>query len=131
MTMPFGAFRSRADAEEKIAELHAREMNGENWARSYHDEGFVVREAIIDTDFEVPALPKPRDKWALRTTTVSSGPSSWPSTRVEVCLRDTDGLKPVASYLRNHTLYQTFEPFRQGTRELALGLASLPNCVSS
>jgi hypothetical protein len=116
----FGAFRTRGEADTKIATLAAREMHGENWARRYHDQGFVVREAVIDTDFELPSLPKPRDKWVVRTTPVSNGPYAWHSTRVEVCRRCPDGLESVASYLRNHALYATFEPFRQGTREFAL-----------
>jgi hypothetical protein len=115
----FGCFRTRAEAEAEIAKLAAREMHGENWARRYHDQGFVVRDVVVATDFEIPSLPKPRDQWALRTAVVSNGPA-WPSTRIDVCRRGINGLEPAASYLRNHALYATFEPFRQGTRELAL-----------
>jgi hypothetical protein len=39
---------------------------------------------------------------------------------VEVLRRGESGLKPAASYFRNHALYWTFEPFRQGAREFAL-----------
>jgi hypothetical protein len=49
--MYFGAFRSRAEAETQIAKLKAREMHGANWARRYHDRGFVVREAVVETRF--------------------------------------------------------------------------------
>jgi len=91
-----------------------------SWARRYHDKGFVIREVTVDTDFEIPPLPKPRDAWVVRTTSVSNGPGKWPSTAVEVLRRGQVGLELAASYLRNHALYLTFEPFRQGTRELAL-----------
>ncbi len=116
----FGAFRTRAEAETRVAELIVREMHGENWAARYHDQGFVIRESIVETDFEVPSLPKPRDEWAVRTSEVSNGPGVWASTKVEVCRRGDDGLEPVASYLRNLALFQTFEPFRQGGRAYAL-----------
>ena len=116
----FGAFRTRAEAEAKIGELAVREMHGESWARRYHDRGFVIREVAVETEFELPPRPKPRDRWAVRTSPVSNGPDAWPSMSVEVCRRGDGGLEPVATYLRNHALYGTFEPFRQGGRELAL-----------
>lgn len=58
----FGAFRTVDEAQTEIAKLVTREMNGRNWAELYHDRGFVVREVVVDTDFEIPAEPKPRDK---------------------------------------------------------------------
>lgn len=115
-----GTFRTRAQAAAEIATLSAREMHGENWARRYHDGGFVVREVEVETDFEIPSRPKPRDAWAVRTTEVRGREGVWPSTAVEVCRRGEHGLEPAASYVRNHGLYRTFEPFRQGDRELAL-----------
>lgn len=115
----FGAFRTRDEALAKIEHLSAKEMNGENWARRYHDEGFVIREVAVETDFEVPSLPTPRDRWAVRATSVSNGPA-WSSTNVEVCRRGPDGLEPVTHYLRNYEMLRTFEPFRQGAREFAL-----------
>jgi hypothetical protein len=114
----FGARRTRAEAAAVIAELSARQMHGKSWAGTYHDQGFVIREALVDTDFEIPPLPKPRDAWVLRATPLSNGNTSWPSTRVAVFRRGAE--TPVASYERNHGLYTTFEPFRQGARELAL-----------
>jgi len=116
----FGAYRARAEAEAEIVKLATREMHGQPWAARYHDQGFVIREVRVETDFEPPPLPKPRDRYALRARLVSNEPDAWPSTAVEVCRRSAGGLEPVASYLRNHGLYWTFEPFRQGARELAL-----------
>lgn len=48
----FGAHQTRAAAEQQVAKLQAQEMNGRNWAEQYHDRGFVIREAVVDTDFE-------------------------------------------------------------------------------
>lgn len=117
--MHFGTFRTRGEAEAEIAKLNAREMNGENWASQYHDRGFEIREAVVEVDFEVPTLPKPRDSWVLRTTPISHA-LGWASTRVEVCRRGKQGLENTATYTRNYPLHTTFEPFRQGEREYAL-----------
>src|SRR5438552_15640841 len=62
----FGAFRSTAEAEAEIAKLRAREMNGRNWAEQYHNRGFVIRDAVVETDFAIPPQPKPRDKYAVQ-----------------------------------------------------------------
>ncbi len=115
-----GTFRTCAEAEAEIVTLSAREMHGENWARCYHDRGFVIRETVVETDFEIPSLPKPRDAWAVRTSEISNGEGVMASTAVEVCRRGAHGLEPAASYVRNLALCRTFEPFRQGDRELAL-----------
>jgi hypothetical protein len=116
----FGAFATKREAEAQIADLVKREMHGENWAQKYHDKGFVIREVLVDVEFEVPSQPKPRDKWAVRTTTVSNGPHAWASTEVEVCRRMPEGLVTAAKYLRDYAMLGTFEPFRQGKREYAL-----------
>ena len=78
----FGAFRSVAEAEAKIANLQAQEMGGRNWAEQYHNRGFVIREVIVETDFEIPSLPKPRDKYAVNGIKVSPpivGSARWVS----------------------------------------------------
>jgi hypothetical protein len=118
----FGAFRTRAEAEAEIANLVTREMNGGNWAEQYHDRGFVIREAIVQTDFEIPPRPKPRDRYFVRGTRKENRPGTWPSTVVEVFRRASAGGEPekVAEYERNYGLLHTFEPFRQGGREFAL-----------
>ena len=117
----FGAFRCAADAEANIRNLRAREMHGRNWSDQYHNRGFVIREAVVETDFEVPPLPKPRDKYCINSRKVNQ-PGTWDSTIVEV-FRRTDapgGHAKVGEYKRNYALLQTFEPFRQGNREFAL-----------
>jgi hypothetical protein len=118
----FGAFRSRAEAEARIAVLDAEEMDGRSWAEQYHDDGFVVREAVIGTDFEIPPRPGPRDRYFVRTAPRPNRPGTWDSTHVEVCRRDVPAgqVVKVCDYVRDHAMLQTFEPFRQGKRELAL-----------
>jgi hypothetical protein len=118
----FGAFRTAAEAEAEVAKLLAREMDGRNWAERYHDRGFVVREAVVETDFVVPLRPKPRDRYFVRGFRKPNTPGTWDSTVVEVFRRTDGGGDPgkVAEYVRNYSLLQTFEPFRQGDREYAL-----------
>lgn len=118
----FGAFRSVSKAEAKIAELSARVMHGRNWAEHHHDKGFVIREAIVETDFEIPSYPKPRDKYVAKGSPKPNAPGTWDSTVVEVFRRagSSGDLEKVCEYERNHSMLQTFEPFRQGGRELAL-----------
>jgi hypothetical protein len=50
----FGTFRSIPEAEAKIASLLADERDGRNWAQTYHNRGFVIRPATVETDFEIP-----------------------------------------------------------------------------
>jgi hypothetical protein len=117
----FGAFRTSADAEKEVARLEAREMHGSNWAAQYHDLGFEIRTSVVDVDFELPPRPKPRDRYCVRATPVHA-PGTWSQVDVEV-FRRTDaqgGLEQVARYARNHGMYSTFEPFRQGNRDFAL-----------
>ena len=57
----FGAYRTRREAEAEIEQLLTQEMNRENWAQRYHDRGFVIREHIVTTDFEIPSRPSPRE----------------------------------------------------------------------
>lgn len=117
----FGAFRTRAEAEAHIVELGAREMHGRNWAAQYHDQGFVIREHAVDTDFEPPSRPKPRDKYFVEGTPKPNAPGTWDSTLVEVFRRHgASERERVCIFERDYALLQTFEPFRQGTRELAL-----------
>lgn len=117
----FGAFRTRAEAERQIRELQSRTMHGENWADKYHNRGFVIREHVVETDFEIPPRPRPRERYVLRTKAQPNAPGTWDSTVVEVCRRtDSGDPEPVCTYVRNHALFQTFEPFRQGNREYAL-----------
>jgi hypothetical protein len=62
----FGAFRSRSEADAEIAKLYAMGMDGRNWAKQYHNKGFVVRETLGAVDFEIPSQPKPRDNYAVK-----------------------------------------------------------------
>jgi len=118
----FGAFRTVAEAEAEIAELRAREMNGRNWMEQYHNRGFVIREAVVQTDFEIPPRPKSRDRYFVRDTRKDHQPGPIASTIVEIFRRGDHGREPerVCKYERNYGLLDTFEPFRQGGRDFAL-----------
>ena len=118
----FGAFRTLSEAEAEIAKLRAREMNGRRWAEQYHNRGFTVRETVVETDFEIPPRPKPRDRYFVQGTRKENRPGTWASTSVEVFRRTDDGGNPekVCEYERDYGLLHTFEPFRQGGREFAL-----------
>lgn len=117
----FGAFRSRREAEAKIATLLSTEMDGQNWSQRYHNRGFVIREAVVDTDFEIPDLPKPRDKYVVQCSSKPNQPGTWDSNVVEVYRRtDSSELERRCEYERNYSMFQTFEPFRRGGREFAL-----------
>src|SRR5262249_36922837 len=107
-------------AEAEIAKLSARTMHGANWAARYHDRGFVIREHVVTTDFEPPSRPKPRDRYFV-STSATNAPGTWSTTAVEVFRRR--GAEPperICASLRNYSMLRTFEPFRQGARELAL-----------
>ena len=118
----FGTFRTVSEAEAEIAKLRAREMNGQNWAEQYHDREFVIREAVVETDFEIPPRPRPRDRYFVRGTPKENRPRTWASTIVTVFRRTEAGgeSEKVCEYERNYGLLHTFEPFRQGGREFAL-----------
>jgi|GEM_PF-885885 len=117
----FGAFHTPAEAEAEIARLLTWEKDGRSWAEQYHNRGFVIRETVVQTNFEIPPRPKPRDRYFVRDTS-KNRPGTWPSTLVEVFRRSSDGGNPekVGEYERNYSLLHTFEPFRQGDREFAL-----------
>jgi hypothetical protein len=118
----FGTFRSLAEADARIAKLSAMEMGGRNWAELYHNKGFVVRETVVTVDFEIPSQPKPRDRYVVKGLPKPNRPGTWDSTIVEVLRRtgSPGGLEKICEYERNYALLQTFEPFRQGSRDFAL-----------
>jgi len=98
----FGSFRTRSEAEEAVARLQAKEMHGANWAAYYHDLGFVIREGVVETDFEIPLRPKPRDRFCARAT-VEEGVVG--RIHVEVLERTPEGLVERARYARNHAMF--------------------------
>src|SRR5262245_14820151 len=116
----FGAFQSRSEADAEIAKLCAMEMDGRNWAKQYHNQGFVVRETAVAVDFEIPSRPKPRDKYFVKGSPKANRPGTWDSTIVEVFRRTNSSLEKICEYQRNYSLLRTFEPFRQGSRDFAL-----------
>jgi hypothetical protein len=115
----FGTFRTRTDAEAEIAKRKAHE--GGSWVTKYHNKGLVVREAAVETDFEIPSQPKPRDKYAVKVTRTSP-PGTWTTIRVDILRRDlgSGSLEKICSYDRRYSMIHTFEPFRQGDKEFAL-----------
>jgi len=116
----FQTFASRGEAEAEIQRLTAQEMGGRNWAQQHHNRGFVIREHTVDVDFEIPPLPKPRDKYVAAPTAIPNQPGTWDSTLMKVMRRSGGLLEPVCEFKRNYSLMATFEPFRQGSREFAL-----------
>jgi hypothetical protein len=118
----FGTFRSRSEADAEIAKLLCvAEMNGRNWAKQYHNKGFVVRETVVTVDFEIPSQPKPRDKYVVKGLPTNR-PGTWDTTIIEVFRRTSPsgGLEKICEYERNYSLLRTFKPFRQGSRDFAL-----------
>ena len=71
----------------------------------------------IDTTglFELPSKPTPRDRYTTRVTRTSPE-GVWTTVHVDVL----DGDRVVAGYDRNHSMFGTFEPFRQDDGEFAL-----------
>jgi hypothetical protein len=115
----FGTYRSVAEAKEAIDRL--LRDHGESWAKKYHNKGFVIRETLVETDFQIPPLPTPRDKYVAKGVAKPNQPGTWDSTVVQVFRRIQSGeLEPVCEFERDYSLLQTFEPFRQGDREFAL-----------
>jgi hypothetical protein len=112
----FGAFRTAFEAE-----AETREMNGRNWAEQHHNNGFVIRDVVVETDFEIPTRPAPRDKYFVKLT-ANAKPGTWKSTLVDVFRRNVSvgDAQKICQYERNHATFRTFEPFRQGDRDLAL-----------
>ena len=117
-----GAFRTVCDAEAEVERLKALEMKGRNWADQHHNKGFVIRNVVVETDFEVPSRPAPRDKYFVKTSAKRSGPETWEEMFVDVFRRHASlgEAEKICRYERNYAMLHTFEPFRQGTRELAL-----------
>jgi hypothetical protein len=106
----FGACRTRPEAEVLLAESTRRaDAAGIKYERYWIEE--------IDTTglWQPPAQPKPRDRYSTRVTTTSAR-GTWKQVHVDVL----DGETVIASYDRNYSMLQTFEPFRQGDRVFAL-----------
>jgi hypothetical protein len=118
----FGAFRTASEADAQIAKLKAQEMNGRNWAEQYHNSGFIIRDVVVETDFEIPTRPTPREKYFVKLTAEKNRPGTWDSTLVDVFHRNVSvgDAVTVCRYERSYAMLQTFEPFRQAGRELAL-----------
>lgn len=118
----FGSFRSREEAQTKIGQLEVMTMDGLNWAERHHNNGFVIREKIVNTDFEIPPVPKPRDKYFVTGSPKPNRPGTWDSTQVQVFRRghSVEQNELVCEYARNYAMLQTFEPFRQRSRDFAL-----------
>ena len=99
------------EAEERLAELEDFQRR-----RNRSVDYWIER---VDTTgaWEVPPRPTPRERFhAMATKT--SGEFGWHRVAVEVHDRVED--RVVARYERNYDMLDTFEPFRQGDRLLAL-----------
>ncbi len=111
----WGAKNSLAEAEA----LQIEKTSGEKkaWADQHHTHWRI--EAIDTTGlFEIPTLPKPRERFTASTTLIQSSAGTWNT--LSVAVADTNR-QIVARYDRNYpNMYQTFEPFRQGDKMFAL-----------
>ncbi|HEY1455688.1 MAG TPA: hypothetical protein VGG31_04265 [Candidatus Dormibacteraeota bacterium] len=108
--LTYGARKSREEAESLLAESKLRVARaGGKVERWWIEE--------IDTTglFELPSLPAPRQRFTTRVETRQL-PGHWATSHVDVF----EGETFVASYDRNYSMLQTFEPFRQGERFFAL-----------
>ncbi len=119
-------YEVRASREDRVHSFGVRPSHDE--AQALLEESRARVEAIggrndrywvetIDTTgmFELPSKPTPRDRYTTRVTRTSPE-GAWTTVHVDVL----DGDRVVAAYDRNHSMYDTFEPFRQDDREFAL-----------
>jgi hypothetical protein len=109
-TFSFGAKRTREEAELLLIESEARVQNVGG-----HNERYWIEEIDVTGLFEIPPRLTPRDRYSTRVERTSPE-GGWTSVRVEVM----DGDSVVATYDRNYSMLQTFEPFRQGDGNFAL-----------
>lgn len=101
---------TREEAEAKLDEFVASQT-----ARGMVPERGWIEEKRVETDFEIPPLPTPRDRYTVEAEPFTQ-PGEWTQVRVRV-LRDGE---PVARFDRNYSMLRTFEPFRQAGRDYAL-----------
>ena len=106
----FGAARTRDEAEQKLAAARAQVATAGG-----HNDRYWIEEIDTDGMFEVPSRPVPRERFTTRVTPTSPE-GAWRTVRVEIM----DADRVIATYERNYSMLQTFEPFRQGGRNLAL-----------
>lgn len=104
-----GAYRTMEEAESQ--RLHLIDFNKDR----KQPPRYWIEEVDTSGLFEVPSRPTPRERFRTRCTELS-GQREW--TRLLVEVLDNDAV--VATYERNYQMYDTFEPFRQGDRMLAL-----------
>lgn len=99
-----------AEAEAALDEFVRRveQVSGRN-------ERYWIEQVDTAGLFEVPPLPKPRDRFSSRVTRTSE-PGRWTTVHVEVL----EQARVIAEYDRNYAMLQTFEPFRQGETHYAL-----------
>lgn len=106
----FGVRPTLDEAQALLEETRARveSVGGRNdryWVETIDPTGL----------FEVPSKPTPRDQYTTRVTRTSPE-GVWTAVHVDI----VDGDRVVAGYDRNHSMFDTYEPFRQGDREFAL-----------
>jgi hypothetical protein len=106
----FGARRTRSKAEDLLRESIERvtKVGGRN-------DRYWIEEIDTTGLFEFPSKPAPRERYTTRVTDTKK-PNTWRTVHVDVL----DGDSIIASYDRNYSMLQTFEPFRQGDRMFAL-----------
>lgn len=114
-TYYWGAEETKESAEDLLLEKTTGDKK--EWADEYHARWWIEE---IDTTgmFEIPSLPLPRERFTTQATVVETAAGYGNTLDIDVF--SASG-KKIANYARNYSnLYQTFEPFRQGSRMLAL-----------
>ncbi len=106
----FGVRPTLDEAEALLEEARARidaigGWNDRYWVETIDPTGL----------FERSSKPTPRDRYTTRVTRTSPE-GVWTTVHVDILHSD----RVVAGYDRNHSMFGTFEPFRQGDREFAL-----------
>jgi hypothetical protein len=108
----FGARRTKAEAEVLLADTRERAAH----AAGHHDR-YWIEEIPTEGLFEVPDVPTPRERFSAR---VAPAQSPREGTGTTIGVEIVESSRVVASYERNYAMLDTFEPFRQGTRDFAL-----------
>src|SRR5215469_10543765 len=103
-----GAGRTRPEADDLL-----RESRRHAESTGIRAERYWIEEIDTTGLWQPPPLPKPRDRFTTRVTKTTP-PGTWTNVHVDVL----DGETVIAGYDRNYGMLRTFEPFRQGDRNL-------------
>jgi hypothetical protein len=106
----FGARRTSHEADQLLAAARERVA-----AAGGRNDRYWIEQIDTAGMFKIPSRPTPRERFTTHVTPTSPE-RAWHTVRVEIL----DAGRVVATYDRNYSMLQTFEPFRQGNRSFAL-----------